>query len=245
MPSSLAVDPEAPVLSEPVILGARLTEMRQRSGLRQAEVARRLGIDPSVPSLWEQGKRAVPPSRLQPLAEILGVSLDELVGVEPAPAATREQRSERPTRSMPLWSTVEGRLEAPLAARAPAPLLVGVVLDAERAEQPRYRTMLQGRLCERHRGELYPDAASSRTASARVIIERIAGHCAQAPDFLEQKHPLLERIFRVVLRRGGGPVPIDDLLQATRVPAPTLQRLSTTARAGYPLEWLVEQRGEQ
>jgi DNA-binding XRE family transcriptional regulator len=60
-------------------LSSRMRELRARQGLKQSEVARRMGLDPSIPSLWEQGKRPVPANRVQSLANALGVPMDELL----------------------------------------------------------------------------------------------------------------------------------------------------------------------
>jgi transcriptional regulator with XRE-family HTH domain len=65
--------------SAPLDLSSKMRELRARQGLKQSQVARRLGVDPSIPSLWEQGKRPVPASRVQALADALGVTLDELL----------------------------------------------------------------------------------------------------------------------------------------------------------------------
>jgi transcriptional regulator with XRE-family HTH domain len=67
-------------------LSARMRELRARQGLKQSEVARRMGLDPSIPSLWEQGKRPVPANRVQALADALGVHVDELLGGATMPA---------------------------------------------------------------------------------------------------------------------------------------------------------------
>jgi transcriptional regulator with XRE-family HTH domain len=48
-------------------LAVRMPEIRMRQGLRQAEVAR-VGLDPSMPSLWERGKRPVTRNRVPALA---------------------------------------------------------------------------------------------------------------------------------------------------------------------------------
>src|ERR687889_743038 len=60
-------------------LSARMRELRGRQGLKQSEVARRMGLDPSIPSLWEQGKRLVPANRVRALADALEVSVEELL----------------------------------------------------------------------------------------------------------------------------------------------------------------------
>jgi hypothetical protein len=41
--------------SESFEVAMRMREIRLRQGLKQAEVARRVGLDPSLPSLWERG----------------------------------------------------------------------------------------------------------------------------------------------------------------------------------------------
>jgi transcriptional regulator with XRE-family HTH domain len=67
-------DPE----SFDVAIGMRRIRLRQ--GLEQAEVARRMGLAPSMISLWERGRRLVPRSRVPAVAAALGVSVDELRG---------------------------------------------------------------------------------------------------------------------------------------------------------------------
>src|SRR6266480_314034 len=60
-------------------LSARMRDLRARQGLKQSEVARRMRLDPSIPSLWEQGKRLVPANRVRALADALEVSVEELL----------------------------------------------------------------------------------------------------------------------------------------------------------------------
>jgi len=68
-------------------LSTRMRDLRTRQGLKQSEVARRMRLDPSIPSLWEQGKRMVPANRVRALADALEVSVDELLeGVSGAQA---------------------------------------------------------------------------------------------------------------------------------------------------------------
>jgi transcriptional regulator with XRE-family HTH domain len=71
-------------------LSMRMRDLRARQGLKQSEVARRMGLDPSIPSLWEQGKRLVPANRVRPLAEALEVSVEELL--EGITGATRASK---------------------------------------------------------------------------------------------------------------------------------------------------------
>src|SRR5579864_3727757 len=60
-------------------LSARMRDLRARQGLKQSEVARRMRLDPSIPSLWEQGKRLVPANRVRALADALEVTVEELL----------------------------------------------------------------------------------------------------------------------------------------------------------------------
>jgi transcriptional regulator with XRE-family HTH domain len=60
-------------------LSTRMRDLRARQGLKQSEVARRMRLDPSIPSLWEQGKRLVPANRVRALADALEVSMEELL----------------------------------------------------------------------------------------------------------------------------------------------------------------------
>src|SRR6266480_140248 len=102
-------------------LSTRMRDLRARQGLKQSEVARRMRLDPSIPSLWEQGKRLVPANRVRPLADALEVSVEELLdgvsGAQRAPSASAE---------LPLRTTVSDLLDerAILRQRAVAePLL--------------------------------------------------------------------------------------------------------------------------
>ena len=81
-------------------LSMRMRDLRARQGLKQSEVARRLRLDPSIPSLWEQGKRLVPANRVRALADALEVSLEELLegvaGAQCAASKTFLETAARP-----------------------------------------------------------------------------------------------------------------------------------------------------
>ena len=67
------------------LVGARVTEARQMRGMKQVELLARLqtrGIDISVPalSLLEGQKRPVTDIELAALSDVLGVSVDWLLG---------------------------------------------------------------------------------------------------------------------------------------------------------------------
>ncbi len=82
------VEDDIALPSTPLDLSQRIRELRVQQGLKQSEIARRMGLDPSIPSLWEQGKRPVPSSRIRALAEALGVTVSDLLdGVPGIPSA--------------------------------------------------------------------------------------------------------------------------------------------------------------
>lgn len=74
-------------LGDKNIIGARVTEARRNTGMKQVELLARLqteGIDISIPalSLLEGQKRPVSDKELNALADILCVSVDWLLGRE-------------------------------------------------------------------------------------------------------------------------------------------------------------------
>ena len=71
-------------------LSTRMRDLRARQGLKQSEVARRMRLDPSIPSLWEQGKRLVPANRVRALADALEVGLGGFA--KPLEARVRQYR---------------------------------------------------------------------------------------------------------------------------------------------------------
>lgn len=76
-------------MAEPgVNLGARLREVRLRSGQSLREIARQLGVSPSFVSQLENGKSQPSVATLYSLAQLLDVSIDELFAVEGVPAAS-------------------------------------------------------------------------------------------------------------------------------------------------------------
>jgi transcriptional regulator with XRE-family HTH domain len=113
--------------SSPLDLSARMRDLRARQGLKQSEVARRMRLDPSIPSLWEQGKRLVPANRVRALAEALEVTVEELLeGVttsqrpmskslidEPTHTGVVELIEERAVRPLPVDTTPLLRLLPP------------------------------------------------------------------------------------------------------------------------------------
>ncbi len=63
-------------------IGRRIAEARRRKGMSQAELAGLLSISFQAVSRWERGESMPEIYRLRPLAEALGITLDELLGDE-------------------------------------------------------------------------------------------------------------------------------------------------------------------
>lgn len=62
-----------------------LKQLRVEKGLNQSELAERIGMSPSAINLMEAGQRKPSLSTLQDLADVLGTSIDYLVGRAPKP----------------------------------------------------------------------------------------------------------------------------------------------------------------
>ncbi len=78
---ALAGDEEKPVRPRDLLLevGRRIVRERQRRGWRQGDLARRMGIKRERMGNWERGENAPRLEELALLAEVLRVSLDDLV----------------------------------------------------------------------------------------------------------------------------------------------------------------------
>jgi transcriptional regulator with XRE-family HTH domain len=104
-------------------LSTRMRDLRARQGLKQSEVARRMRLDPSIPSLWEQGKRLVPANRVRALADALEVTVEELLdGVAGAQPRSSKVIAEPPVAPTSVAELIDDRAVRPLAADD-APLL--------------------------------------------------------------------------------------------------------------------------
>jgi len=63
-------------------LGGRLKAFRNESGLTQIEIAERLKISQQVYASYEVGRLRLPASLLPELAPLLGVSIEQIVGLK-------------------------------------------------------------------------------------------------------------------------------------------------------------------
>jgi transcriptional regulator with XRE-family HTH domain len=104
-------------------LSSRMRDLRSRQGLKQSEVARRMRLDPSIPSLWEQGKRLVPANRVRALADALEVTVEELLdGVSGAQRPAVKPLNDVAHASASVADLIDDRAVRPLPADE-APIL--------------------------------------------------------------------------------------------------------------------------
>jgi transcriptional regulator with XRE-family HTH domain len=75
----------SPASDEPPLFAARLREARESRGLSQADLAEKTGFQPSAISHFENGRREPSFDTLKTMAEILGVTIDHLLGRDTAP----------------------------------------------------------------------------------------------------------------------------------------------------------------
>jgi transcriptional regulator with XRE-family HTH domain len=60
-------------------LSRNIASLRALHGLKQSTVAERMNVHPTIPSLWESGKRLVPANRIRGLATALETDVETLL----------------------------------------------------------------------------------------------------------------------------------------------------------------------
>jgi transcriptional regulator with XRE-family HTH domain len=63
-----------------IALGARIAELRKSQGITQMQMAETLGVSQQTINSYEVARRRLPVSALPTLADILGTTVDELLG---------------------------------------------------------------------------------------------------------------------------------------------------------------------
>lgn len=74
-------------INEYIQIGAKIKEARSKSGFTQKEMAQKLHISISTYSNYENGYREPPLKTIESICEILGYSLDDLIGYKPNQAS--------------------------------------------------------------------------------------------------------------------------------------------------------------
>lgn len=94
-------------------LGENLQHLRKEAGLSQEEVAGRLFVSRQSVSKWENGQAEPGVENLKTLAQLYGVTVDELLG---APSAQQETPSEQ---AGPIEQTAPAEQVTPTEQAAP------------------------------------------------------------------------------------------------------------------------------
>ena len=105
--------------------GRRLARLRQAAGYSQRELAAELGISQRMVFYYEQGAGHLPTHLLPRLAKALGVSADQLLGLE------KEKRNGR-SRDTRLWRRFSQVEKLPPARRKPIVQLIDAFLRGEK-----------------------------------------------------------------------------------------------------------------
>jgi transcriptional regulator with XRE-family HTH domain len=74
-------------------LGRKIADARRRLGLTQGDLALRVGVTAQAVSKWEQGRSCPDIAILDEIADALGISLFELLGMDENGDALRKHSS--------------------------------------------------------------------------------------------------------------------------------------------------------
>ena len=75
-------------------IGKRIAEQRKESGLTQAQLAEKINVKREMINYWENGSRDIKSGNIVLLAEVLGVSIDWLLGMPNASKTTDKATKE-------------------------------------------------------------------------------------------------------------------------------------------------------
>ncbi|NOK86061.1 MAG: XRE family transcriptional regulator [Chloroflexi bacterium AL-W] len=76
-------------MEERITIGLNIKSFRESMSLSQAEVGSFLGVTREQVSYYETGKRAIPLTVLERLAELFGITLSDLLEASPTEAVVR------------------------------------------------------------------------------------------------------------------------------------------------------------
>lgn len=61
----------------------RIKQLREAAGMSQRELGERIGISGPAVAMWESGENRPSLTNLEKLADVLGVSIDAILGRDP------------------------------------------------------------------------------------------------------------------------------------------------------------------
>ena len=75
-------------------MGATIADFRKEKGMTQAQLAEQMGITDKAVSKWERDLSCPDIGSIPKLAELLGISVEQLIQGEPSPAAKKQNTQE-------------------------------------------------------------------------------------------------------------------------------------------------------
>ena len=88
-------------------LGKKINELRREKGMTQETLAERMGVTPQAVSKWENDLSAPDIQSLPLMAELFGVTTDELLGVRREPEVRLLPEEERAAYGQTILAAVE------------------------------------------------------------------------------------------------------------------------------------------
>ena len=76
-------------------MGARIAALRKDKGMTQLELARQMNVTDKAVSKWERDKAAPDIHSIPKLAELLGITANELLAASPPPAPAKAESEAR------------------------------------------------------------------------------------------------------------------------------------------------------
>ena len=106
---ALADENRQPMSERTLEIAQRLTRIRQQKAISQREFCAKLEVSQPMMSHYERGERRIPSDLLADMAEILGVSTDELIGLKTPKKNTPEMDAE----TKKLWKKFQKMSQLP------------------------------------------------------------------------------------------------------------------------------------
>ncbi len=101
-------------------LGGNISALRKAKGMTQEEFAEKLGVTPQAVSKWENSVSCPDIMLLPRIAEIFGVSIDELMGVRTPPKPEIEEATVKVNRKLKLRiHIIDGKNNKPVNISVP------------------------------------------------------------------------------------------------------------------------------
>jgi len=106
---ALADENRQPMSERTQKIAQRLTRIRQQKAISQREFCAKLEVSQPMMSHYERGERRIPSDLLADMAEILGVTTDELIGLR----APKKNTPEMDAETKKLWKKFQKMSQLP------------------------------------------------------------------------------------------------------------------------------------